>query len=104
LGSTKNMKFMLLLKSDENTGLSGTPGSRLRKYNQELIHAGVLLAAGNLLPAPQGTPVRGGVIEGFWIIQVKSTEEALEWARRLPAEKGGIAVSQVFDWDLPEQA
>jgi hypothetical protein len=77
------------------------------KYNEELINAGVLLAGEGLAPASKGIRVRFGkdnkpevsdgpfaeakeVIGGFWILQVKSLEEAAEWARRCPLSEGDM--------------
>lgn len=86
----------------------------MRKFNQEMTKAGVLLAAEGLHPTSKGTrlQISGGkrvitdgpfteakeVIAGFWIIQVKSKEEALEWAKRCPLpEHGMIEIRQVFE-------
>ena len=93
------------------------------KYNEELIKAGVLLAGEGLHPSSKGARVRfaGGkttvidgpfaetkeLIAGFWMIQVKSKEEAIEWAKRVPfdpkgasATRGGVGeieLRQVFE-------
>jgi len=93
------------------------------KYNEELIKAGVLLAGEGLQPSSKGARVRfaGGkttvidgpfsetkeLIAGFWMIQVKSKEEAIEWAKRVPfdphgasATTGGVGeieIRQVFE-------
>ena len=86
----------------------------MRKFNQDMTKAGVLLAAEGLHPSSKGTRIRvsGGkrvvtdgpfteakeVIAGFWIIQVKSKEEAVEWAKRCPLpENGLIEIRQVFE-------
>jgi hypothetical protein len=86
----------------------------MRKFNQDMAKAGVLLAAEGLHPTSKGTRLRvsGGkpvitdgpfaeakeVIAGFWIIQVKSKEEAVEWAKRCPLpENGLIEIRQVFE-------
>ena len=86
----------------------------MRKFNQEMTKAGVLLAAEGLHPTSKGIrlQVSGGkrvitdgpfteakeVIAGFWIIQVKSKEEAVEWAKRCPLpENGLIEIRQVFE-------
>ena len=91
----------------------------MRKFNQDMAKAGVLLAAEGLHPTSKGTRLRvsGGkpvitdgpfaeakeVIAGFWIIQVKSKEQAVEWAKRCPLpENGLIEIRQVFeDRDFP---
>ena len=93
----------------------------MRKFNQEMTKAGVLLAAEGLHPTSKGTRLRvsGGqrvitdgpfteakeVIAGFWIIQVKSKEEAVEWAKRCPLpENGLIEIRQVFEnCDFPPE-
>ena len=93
----------------------------MRKFNEEMTRAGVLLAAEGLHATSKGTRLRvsGGkrvvtdgpfteakeVIAGFWIIQVKSKEEAIEWANRCPLPEGGvIEVRQVFEnCDFPPE-
>jgi hypothetical protein len=93
----------------------------MRKFNAEMTKAGVLLAAEGLHPTSKGTRLRvsGGkrvitdgpfteakeVIAGFWIIQVKSKEEAVEWAKRCPLpENGLIEIRQVFEnCDFPPE-
>jgi hypothetical protein len=83
------------------------------KYNEELADAGVLLAGEGLLPSSAGARVRfsGGkpamvdgpftetkeLVAGFWMIQVKSREEAIEWARRVPLQDGEIEVRKVAE-------
>jgi hypothetical protein len=84
------------------------------KYNEELAKAGALLTLEGLHPLIKGARVsfKSGkpsvtdgpfieskeVIGGFWIIQVKSKEEAVDWARRVPAEKGDvIEIRQIFE-------
>lgn len=86
----------------------------MRKFNADMAKAGVLLAAEGLHATSKGTRIRvsGGkrlvtdgpfaeakeVIAGFWIIQVKSKEEAIEWAKRCPLpENGVIEIRQVFE-------
>ncbi len=93
----------------------------MRKFNEEMAKAGVLLAAEGLHATSKGTRIRvsGGkrvvtdgpfteakeVIAGFWIIQVKSKEEAIEWANRCPLPEGGlIEIRQVFEnCDFPPE-
>lgn len=86
----------------------------MRKYNEEMTKAGVLLAAEGLHPSSKGfrLQVKGGkkivtdgpfaeakeLMAGFWILQVKSAEEALEWAKRCPLPENGLMeVRQVFE-------
>jgi hypothetical protein len=93
----------------------------MRKFNADMTKAGVLLAAEGLHPTSKGTRLRvsGGkrvitdgpfaeakeVIAGFWIIQAKSKEEAIEWAKRCPLpENGLIEIRQVFEnCDFPPE-
>lgn len=114
------MKFMILLKADQNTEAGVMPSEKLLadmgKYNEELVKAGVLLAAEGLHPTSRGARVRfsGGrrtvvdgpfteakeLLAGFWMIQVKSKEEAIEWVKRCPNPLEGeaeIEIRQVFE-------
>ena len=93
----------------------------MRKFNEEMTRAGVLLAAEGLHATSKGTRIRvsGGkriatdgpfteakeVIAGFWIIQAKSKEEAIEWANRCPLPEGGlIEIRRVFEnGDFPPE-
>jgi len=93
----------------------------MMKYNEELAKAGVLLSLDGLHPLSKGARVAfsGGkssvsdgpfteakeVVGGYWMIQVKSKEEAVEWARRCPARDGQvIEVRQVFEMtDFPPE-
>ncbi|MCX9190953.1 dehydrogenase [Carbonactinospora thermoautotrophica] len=114
------MRFMLLLKADKNTEAGVLPSEELLtemgKYNEELVKAGVLLAGEGLHPSSKGARVKfsGGkrtvidgpfteakeLIAGFWLIQVKSKEEAIEWVKRCPNPLEGeaeIEIRQVFE-------
>ena len=114
------MRFMILLKSDENTEAGVMPDEKLLtemgKYNEELVKAGVMLAGEGLQPSSKGARVQfsGGkrtvidgpfteakeLIAGFWLIQVKSKEEAIEWVKRCPNPLDGeaeIEIRQVFE-------
>jgi hypothetical protein len=120
------MKFMMMIKSDKYSETGAMPSEKflaaMGRYNDELIKAGVLLAGEGLQPSSKGAKIRyengkrtvidgpfaeaKELIAGFWMIQVKSREEAIEWARRVPFEAGDdmphdgpgeIEVRQVFD-------
>jgi hypothetical protein len=113
------MRFMIILKSDETTEAGILPDERVLKemndYNEELVKAGVLLAAEGLHPSSKGARVRfsGGkrtvvdgpfaeakeLIAGFWLIQAKSLDEAIEWVKRIPAQEAVIEIRQVFEID-----
>ncbi|MGH8832529.1 MAG: YciI family protein [Polaromonas sp.] len=114
------MKFMILLKADQNTEAGVMPSEKLLadmgKYNEELVKAGVLLAGEGLHPSSRGARVRFSgskrtvvdgpfteakeLLAGFWMIQVKSKEEAIEWVKRCPNPLEGeaeIEIRQVFE-------
>jgi hypothetical protein len=98
------MRFMMLLKADKTTEAGVLPTHKdlevMGKYNEELLKAGVLLDGAGLQPSSKGAKVtfRNGkaqvtdgpfaetkeLIAGYWMIQVKSKEEAIEWAKRVP--------------------
>lgn len=105
------MRFMMVVKATTDSEAGAMPTQALidamMKYNEELVKAGVLLAAEGLLPTAGAIriayPVPGGkavvtdgpfaetkeLISGFWLIQVKSRAEAIEWAMRAPDPHGG---------------
>ncbi len=114
------MRFMVIVKADKNTEAGVLPDEKLLtemgKYNEELAKAGVLLAAEGLHPSSKGARVKfsGGkrtvidgpfteakeLIAGFWLWQVKSKEEAIEWLKRCPNPTGAeaeIEIRQVFE-------
>ena len=100
------MRFMMIVKASKESEAGVMPSEKLLaamgKYNEELMKAGVLLDLSGLQPSSKGARVRfsGGkrtvidgpfaetkeLIGGYWIIQVKSREEAIEWAKRIPFE------------------
>ena len=101
------MKFMMIVKANKDSEAGAMPDekmlSAMAKYNEELVRAGVLLDLSGLAPSSQGARVRfsaGGkravidgpfseakeLIAGYWVIQVKSRDEAIEWAKRIPFE------------------
>ena len=113
------MRFMIIVKADKDSEAGVLPSEEILatmgKYNEELAKAGVLLAADGLQPSSKGarvtyssgkrTVVDGPfaetkeLIAGFWLIQVKSKEEAIEWAKRVPFEEGEVEIRQVFEAD-----
>jgi hypothetical protein len=113
------MRFMMLVKANDKSEAGTMPSEQelagMGQYNEELVKAGVLLAGEGLHPTSRGTRVKfsGGkpavtdgpfaeakeLIAGFWMIQVKSREEAIEWARRVPFEDGEIEIRQLFEAD-----
>ena len=118
------MRFMMIVKANKDSEAGVMPSEELiaamTKYNEELTKAGVLLDLAGLHPSSKGARIRfsGGkrtvidgpfaetkeLIAGYWLIQVKSKEEAIEWARRVPAPHGEgadgeIEIRQVFELD-----
>jgi hypothetical protein len=111
------MRFMVLVKADQDSEAGVFPSKELvaemGKYNEELVKAGVLLAAEGLHASSKGARVAFSgdkrtvtdgpfteakeLITGFWLIQVKSKEEAIEWASRVPFADGGVEIRQVFE-------
>jgi hypothetical protein len=119
------MRFMMLMFPNAAAEAGVLPDATLvaamMKYNEELTKAGVLLALDGLQPTSKGARVRFGggkprvsdgpfteakeVIGGYWLIQAKSKEEAVEWASRCPAPEGDmIEIRQVFEMtDFPPE-
>jgi hypothetical protein len=114
------MRFMVIVKADARSEAGEMPSERLLtemgKYNEELVRAGVLLAGEGLHPSSKGARVRFSgskrtvvdgpfsetkeLVAGFWLIQVKSKEEAIEWVKRIPNPDGGdteVEIRQVFE-------
>jgi hypothetical protein len=111
------MRFMMIVKSGADIEKGCMPSeqelARMGEYNEELVKAGALLAAEGLHPSARGARVTfsGGkptvtdgpfaeakeLVAGFWLIQVKSLEEATEWARRIPFDDGVVELRQVFE-------
>jgi hypothetical protein len=115
------MRFMVIVKATKNSEAGVMPDEKLLtemgKYNEDLAKAGVLLAAEGLHPSSKGTRVKFSgskrivtdgpfaetkeLIAGFWLWQVKSKEEAIEWVKRCPHPHPGveteIEIRQVFE-------
>ena len=108
---------MLLVKADKNSEAGVLPDEKLLtamwQYNEELATACVLLAAEGLHPSSKGARVTFSgskrtvtngpfaktkeLIAGFWLWQVQSKEEAIEWVKRCPMEEAEIEIRQVFE-------
>jgi hypothetical protein len=114
------MRFMAIVKANADSEAGVMPSQELLaamgKYNEELVKAGVMLAGEGLHPSSKGARVRFSgksrtvvdgpfsetkeLIAGFWILQVKSREEAIEWIKRCPNPMEGeseIELRQVFE-------
>jgi hypothetical protein len=117
------MRFMVIVKADKNFEAGAMPDEKLLaamgKYNEELAKAGVMLAGEGLHPSSKGARVRfsgdkrtvidgpfpetGQLIAGYWIFQVKSRAEAIEWVKRapnpFPGTESEIEIRQIFETD-----
>ena len=116
------MKFMVMVKASKESEAGVMPDTKLLaemgKYNEDLVKAGVLLAGEGLHPSSRGARVRfsgskrtvidgpfsatNELVAGFWLWQVKSKEEAIEWLKRCPNPMPGdseIELRQVFEAD-----
>ena len=114
------MRFMIMIKSDKSTEAGVLPSEKLLRdmgnFNEELVKAGVMLAGEGLQPSSKGARVKFSdgkrmvvdgpftetkeLIAGFWIWQVKSKEEAIEWVKRCPNPLEGdaeIEIRQIFE-------
>ena len=115
------MRFMILIKADKNSEAGVLPSEKLLtemgKFNEELVKAGVMLAGEGLQPSSKGARVKFSgdkrtvtdgpfteakeLIAGFWLWQVKSKEEAIEWVKRcpnpMPGTESEIEIRQVFE-------
>ena len=117
------MRFMAIVKATKDSEAGKLPDEKLLaemgKFNEELVKAGVMLAGEGLHPSSKGVRVKFSgtkrtvtdgpftetkeLIAGFWLWQVKSKEEAIEWAKRCPNPSPGteaeIEIRQVFEAD-----
>src|SRR5579862_8318870 len=119
-----NMRFMMIVKASKDSEAGKMPSEQLLnamgKYNEELMKAGALVDLHGLHPTSKGARIKfsGGqrtvidgpfaetkdLIGGYWIIQVKSKAEAIEWAKRAPAPHGEhadgeIELRQIFEME-----
>jgi hypothetical protein len=113
------MRFMVIVKADKDSEAGVLPTqellSEMTDYNEELAKAGVLLAGEGLQPSSKGARVRfegnkrtvidgpfaesKELVAGFWLWQVRSKEEAVEWLKRAPFREGEVEIRQVFEMD-----
>src|ERR671918_2607338 len=111
------MRVMVLVKATKDSEAGIMPTTELLeamgKYNEELVKAGVMLAGEGLHPSSKGARVRFSgskrtvvdgpfaetkeLVAGFWLIQAKSKDEAIEWVKRVPFTEGEIEIRQVFE-------
>ena len=111
------MRFMVIVKANADSEAGVMPSEEvlaaMGKYNEELVKAGLLLAGEGLHPSSKGVRVRFSgqkrtvvdgpfsetkeLIAGFWLIQVKSMDEAIEWVKRCPMEESELEIRRVFE-------
>jgi hypothetical protein len=115
------MRFMIIVKASKDSEAGKMPSEELLaamgKYNEELVKAGIMLAGEGLQPSSKGARVRFSgdrrivtdgpftetkeLIAGFWLWQVKSKEEAIDWVKRcpnpMPGTEAEIEIRQVFE-------
>ena len=117
------MRFMILIKANQSSEAGVMPSEQLLaemgKFNEQLVNAGIMLAGEGLHPSSKGARVHFSgskrtvidgpfaetkeLIAGFWLWQVKSKEEAIEWVKRIPNPMPGteteVEIRQVFEAD-----
>lgn len=111
------MRFMVIVKANKDSEAGVLPDEKelteMGKFNEELVKAGVMLAGEGLQASSKGARVRfegkkrtvidgpfaesKELIAGFWLWQVKSKEEAIEWLKRAPFQEGEVEIRQVFE-------
>ena len=113
------MRVMVLVKANEQSEAGALPDAKILtemgKFNEELVKAGVMLAGEGLQPSSQGVRVRFDgpkptvidgpfaetkeLVAGFWLWQVRSLDEAVEWLKRAPFQEGEVEIRPVFEDD-----
>jgi hypothetical protein len=111
------MRFLVIVKGNKDYEAGAMPTEQeltdMGKFNDELVKAGIMLAGEGLQPSAKGAriaysgskrTVRDGpfteakeLVAGFWIWQLKSRAEALEWAKRIPFQEGEVEIRQIFE-------
>ena len=111
------MRFMVIVKANPESEAGVLPSteilSEMTKFNEELAKAGVMLAGEGLQPSSKGARIRfegkkrtvidgpftetKELIAGFWLWQVRSRDEAIEWLKRAPFQEGEVELRQVFE-------
>lgn len=111
------MRFMIIVKASPESEAGTLPSTEelaeMGRFNEELVKAGVMVAGEGLHPSSKGARVRfdGGdrtvvdgpfsetkeLVAGFWLLQVRSRDEAVEWVKRIPFREGEVEIRQVFE-------
>jgi hypothetical protein len=118
------MRFMVIVKASRESEAGVLPDKKILtemgKYNDELAKAGVMLAGEGLHPSSKGARIKFSgkdrtvtdgpfaetkeLVAGFWLIQAKSRQEAIDWIKRAPFQEGEVEIRQVFETeDFGEQ-
>jgi hypothetical protein len=122
------MRFIVIVKANQDSEAGKLPPAELfeamGKFNEEMVNAGVMLAGEGLQPTSKGARIRFGggeptvsqgpfpvtadTVAGFWLIQVKSKDEAIAWMKRAPFGGGEIELRQIQEMEdfgaaLPEK-
>jgi hypothetical protein len=114
------MRYMVIVKASEDSEKGVMPSEQelteMGAYNEELVKAGVMLAGEGLHPSSKGARVRFDkdgastvidgpfaetkeLVAGFWILEVSSREEIIEWVKKAPFREGEVEIRQVFTTD-----
>jgi len=113
------MRFMMIVKATKDSEAGVMPSNELisamTKFNEELVNAGAMIDGAGLQASSKGARIRFNgsqrtvidgpfaetkeLISGYWIIQVKSREEAIEWAKRTPFQEGELELRQFFEME-----
>lgn len=113
------MRFMVIVKANKDSEAGVLPTEKqlteMGNFNEQLVKAGIMLAGEGLHPSSKGARIKFSgsgkptvidgpfaetkeLVAGFWMIQVKSKEEAIEWMRRCPMDDGAeIEIRQIFE-------
>jgi hypothetical protein len=119
------MRFMILVKANEQSEAGVLPSRELLaamgRFNEEMVKAGVMLAGDGLQPSSKGARIKYSgekrtvtdgpfteakeLIAGYWVLEVSSKEEAIEWLSRAPFEDGEVEIRQVYELsDFPAES
>jgi hypothetical protein len=111
------MRFMVIVKANKDSEAGVMPDMKalaeMGKFNEEMVKAGVMLAGDGLHPSSKGVRIcydgdkralvdgpfaeTKELVAGYWVIQVKSKDEAVEWLKRAPFREGEVELRQVFE-------
>ncbi len=113
------MRFMIIVKATADSEAGKMPSTELLSamtaFNEELVKAGVMLAGDGLQPSSKGARVKFSgdkrtvvdgpfteakeLVAGYWLLQVRSMDEAIEWIKRAPFQEGDVEIRPVFEAD-----